>query len=220
MKPDRVVPAAAVLLAGVTLTAGGQSSGKPNSAAIPECQKYEAMINACLPKMCEEERALAEMELSFHRETLAKVVELKGRQEGAHACTRSIRDAIADDLYGCYAAEPGAPTHPIRLDQVRPAATSVSLTLTSAGIAANENARLVIAPSISEPPTAVYALPREKGTFVIDTSSTTSTGARGGAPGPPIPLEPRTTYCFVIESETGTARKVYRQGIFTTLPKR
>jgi hypothetical protein len=205
---------AALVWTGAAPMAARQAPSAAASAKIQDCVQYEAMVTACLPKMCEQERALAELELSFHRETLAKVVELKGRQAGAQVCAQSLREAAAGDVYGCYATEAGAQKHPIRLDQVRPTDTGVALTLTSLGIAPDETARVVIAASIMESPTAVYALPRDKGTFVVDTSSAVAGGGQA------IRLEPRTTYCFAIESTTGTARKVYRQGVFTTLPKR
>jgi hypothetical protein len=219
MKPQlRIAIAAALCFSGAGPTSARQAPAAGPAGQIPECVKYEAMVNACLPKMCGEERALAEMELSFHRETLAKVVELKGRQEGVQACTRSIRDAIAEDLYGCYTAAAGAARPSIRLDRLQPAATSVAMTLSIAGLAANESARLVIAQSIADQPTAVYALPPEKATFVLDTAS--AAPAAGGAKGAPVGLDPDTEYCFAIETTKGSGHEVQRKGVFTTRPKR
>jgi hypothetical protein len=89
---------AALVWTGAAPMATPQAPSAPASTKIPECVKYEAMVTACLPKMCEEERALAELELSFHRETLAKVVELKGRQAGAQVCAQSLREASELDV--------------------------------------------------------------------------------------------------------------------------
>lgn len=189
---------------------------------IPECDKYAAMVRECLPKMCEEERTLMEMQLGFALEMIPKQVELRGRQAAAQSCTRDISEAIQKDEYGCYASKSAGTSAPksIQLDRIRPSATSVTLTLTGTGSTTAADTEVIIMTSISEPPTAIYRLPEWKGQFVLDTASATPTSAKGSTGNPPIRLEPQTTYCFVITSSTNRPNDVYRKGIFTTLPKR
>jgi hypothetical protein len=183
---------------------------------IPECDKYAAMVRACLPKMCEEERMLRDMELGFALEMIPKQVELKGRQEAAQTCARDIAKAIENDEYGCY----GSKTAPksIRLDKVLATDASVTFTFIGNGPAAGEEARVVIARSISERPVVSYPLSGWKGTFLLDTAS--ASPVINGAPTAPLRLEPRTTYCFVVESSVGNRRDIYRKGIFRTLPNK
>jgi hypothetical protein len=194
------------------------SQGK---SGIPECDKYEAMVTACLPKMCEVERELAELELSLHREVQARQIELQGRQASAESCARQIREAIQDDEYGCYAAAAGASAakQPVRLEKVRTTDTSVVLTLSRKSAATPADIEVSILKSIMEPPTAIYRLPAAlNGQLVLDTASASPmTSAGNSARVAPIRLEPSTTYCFAIGSST---THIYRKGLFTTLPKR
>jgi len=187
---------------------------------IPECDKYAAMVRACLPKMCEEERMLREMELGFALEMIPRAVELQGRQKAAQSCARDITEEIKKDEYGCYPGKTAdaSPPKSIRLDKVRPAATSVTLTFSGKGPESGEEVRVIIARSISERPVVAYPIAGWTGQFVLDTAS--ASPAIRGAPTPPIQLEPGTTYCFAVESSIGNRRDFYRKGIFTTLPKR
>lgn len=189
-------------------------------SGIPECDKYEAMVTACLPRMCEEERMLADLELGLHRETLSRQIELQGRQAATESCARQIREVIKDDTYGCYTAAAGASAAkpPVQLDKLRVTDTSVVLTLSGKGPATPAGTAVFILTSISEPPTAIYRLPEWKAQFVVDTASASPVKSeRDSAQVPPVRLDPSTTYCFAIGTST---TDVYRKGIFTTLPKR
>jgi hypothetical protein len=216
--------AAALVFWSAAMTAAWQSPGKPSSAKIPECEKYDAMVTSCLPKMCEDERMLTEMDLGFHRELLPATIQHKGRQGAAELCARQIDEAIKDDLYGCYSNKTGAagvPARPIRLDKLSATDTSVVLTLGGNRPTTAGSTEVIILTGIGEPPTAIYRLPEWKGQFVLDTASASPiASAKGGAQNPPMRLEPRTTYCFVITSSTDRPNDVYRKGTFTTLPKR
>jgi len=216
---SQVPLAVAVLLSSVTISAADQAA-KPPSTGIPECDKYAAMVTACLPKMCEEERMLVELELGFALEMIPKQVELKGRQAAAQTCARDITEAIEKDEYGCYASGTARANAPksIRVEKVLPTDTSVTFTFIGNGPATGEEARVVIARSISERPVVSYSLSGWKGTFVLDTAS--ASPAVKGAPTAPIRLEPRTTYCFLVESSVGDRTDIHRKGIFTTLSKR
>jgi hypothetical protein len=220
----RALLAAALVFWSAAMTAAWQLRGKPSSTKIPECDKYDAMVTACLPKMCEEERALAEMDLGFHRELMPATIQHKGRQGAAELCARQIDEAIKDDLYGCYPIKAGAasvPARSIRLDKLSATDTSVVLTLSGTSPTPAASTEVIILASIAEQPTAIYRLPEWKGQFVLDTASASPiSSAKGGAQNPPIRLEPRTTYCFVITSSTDRPNDVYRKGTFTTLPKR
>lgn len=201
-------------------TSAGRSAVTPQRTGIPECDKYAAMVTACLPKMCEEERLLREMQLGFALEMIPKGVELNGRQQAAQACARDIAEEIKNDEYGCYpatTADPGPPRS-IRLEAVQPSAMSVTLTFSGSGPATGEEARVVVARSISEPPLATYPLAGWTGQFVLDTASA-SPVIKGG-PTDPIRLEPQTTYCFAVVSSVGSRTGYYRKGIFTTLPNK
>lgn len=226
-------------------TAGGagavtaQSDSRAGgSTGIPECDTYVAMVTECMQKMCEDERLLVELELSFHRELTPKVVELKGRQEAAQGCAQRIREAIRNDPYGCYtsrSAEAGASTSAIQRVQVRPADTSVTMTFTGSGPGSgaraaetrskeHEEARwqVFIGTSLTEAATAVYRLLGRKGQFVLDTATERPVTLPGGAAQrQPIRLDPETTYCYVINSPAANGGvEIQRKGIFKTLPKR
>ncbi|MGB2716149.1 MAG: hypothetical protein WBC51_18350 [Vicinamibacterales bacterium] len=218
----RIALAAAVVFSSPLIATGRQSTVKPPTTGIPECDKYAAMVTACLPTMCEEERMLMEMELGFALEMIPKQVELKGRQAAAQSCTRDISEAIKNDEYGCYTSKNAGTTapKPIQLDKILPSATSVTLTLSGKGSTTAADTEVIIMTSISAPPTAIYQLPEWKGQFNLDTAYATPTTAKGSTGNPPIRLEPQTTYCFVIGSSANGANHIYRKGIFTTLPKR
>jgi len=213
---------AVALVSSAAILAARQSAVKPQSTGIPECDKYAAMVTACLPKMCEEERLLVELDLGFHHELLPAIVKLDGRQKAASVCAQSIDEAIKEDPYGCYAPKTvgsGAPVS-IRLDSVRPTDTSVTMTFSGTGPAKGEKVRLVITKAISERPIAIYELPGWTGKLVLDTASATPVSEAKAAQTAPVRLEPRSTYCFVVQSRTDSRMEEHRKGIFTTLPKR
>ena len=91
-------------LAIVLAAALGQApvASPPPSTGVPECDRYVAMVRACLPKMCEEERALRELELEFALETIAAVVKHKGAAAAEKTCSADIAAEGGDDLYGCH----------------------------------------------------------------------------------------------------------------------
>jgi hypothetical protein len=215
-----VALAVALLLSSLPISAERQSPAKPRSTGIPECDKYAAMVTACLPKMCEDERMLKEMELGFALEMIPKQVELKGRHAAAQSCARDISEAIQSDEYGCYASKTTgtSASKSIQLDKIRPSATGVTLTFSGKGPESGEQVRVIIARSISEQPVAVYPMAGWTGQLVLDTAS--ASPGTVGAPAQPIQLEPGTTYCFAVESAIGNRTDFYRKGIFTTLPKR
>jgi hypothetical protein len=214
--------AAVLAVASAAILAAQQSAVKPPSTGIPECDECAAMVRACLPRMCAEERLLTEMQLGFTLEVIPKQVELKGRQAAAQTCTADIRKATENDAYGCFASKTGGITapRPVQLASIRPSATGVSLTLSRKTLATAAVTEVAILTSMGEPPIAVYRLPEWNGQFVLDTASATPTDAKSTTRKPPIQLEPQTTYCFVIEGSMDRQNDVYRKGIFTTLPKR
>ena len=83
----------------------GQTSGGSPSAStgVPACDRYVAMVRACLPRMCEEERILRELELDLALETIAAAVKHKGAQAAGDTCSADIVAEAGDDLYGCHA---------------------------------------------------------------------------------------------------------------------
>ncbi len=200
-----------VAVSSVAVTSARQSP-KPAAPKIPECEKYEAMVAACLPKMCEADRAVAEIDLELHREMLPVQIQHKGRAAAAKTCAAQIDEAVREDVFGCYAAKGGMTA------TVRPTATSVVMTLTGPG-PSGAGADVVILAEPGDAPTATFRLPAWKGEFVLDTASTPVV-ANGGAKGAPTRLEPATTYCYAIGSATDIRNDVYRKGMFTTLPKR
>ncbi len=211
----------AVALFASAAVAARQSAVKPKSTGIPECDKYAAMVTACLPKMCEVDRIVVELALGMDQELLPTVVKLKGRQEAARQCAEQIDEAIKDDLYGCYAPKAGAGAPiPVRLDKIQPTDTSVTLAFSGTGPPpTSEEARLAIYRFNDGKPHAIgsYRLSGWTGQVVLDTAS--ASPVVGGVPRAPVRLEPRTEYCFVVESGT-TNRQEHRKGIFTTLAKR
>ena len=191
-----------------------------DKSGIPECDKYEAIVTACLPKMCMAERAVAELDLELHRQILPTLLQLKGRPAAVQACVEKIDEAIQEDEFGCYSSlsgNKGRPGPAIRVDKVRPTDTGVVMTLRDPGPASNST-KVTIVTVPGEPVTAVYQLPEWKGQFVLDTTSASPTLKAG--PGKPVTLDPETPYCFVIQSSNGTGKEIYRKGTFTTLPKR
>jgi hypothetical protein len=207
----------AVALFASVAVAARQSAVKPTSTGIAECDRYAAMVTACLPKVCEVDRVVMELDLGFHHELLPTVVKVKGRQEAAKQCAAKIDEAIRDDEYGCYPEAAGSP-RAVLLDRIQPRATSVTLTFSGNGPADGGDSRLLLLTSIGEPPLASYRLAGWQGPVVVDTAS--AMPLAGGAGKAPIQLEPGTTYCFVVESSTATRRDSHRKGVFTTLPKR
>ena len=162
MTQQAMIALAMALVVSSAATLVARQSGAKPQTGIPECDKYAAMVTACLPKMCEEERALMEMQLGFALEMLPKQVGLKGRQAAAQSCTRDISEAIKNDDYGCYAPRTAGTIAPksIQLDTIRPSATSVTLTLSGTGPTTAADTEVIIMTSISEPPTATLPAAR------------------------------------------------------------
>ena len=158
---------------------------------------------------------LAELELQFSRETLEKLIELRGREAAAQSCTQDIRRAVEDDVYGCYAA-PSDNAAPFRLDHVRPGPTSVAMQFS---LASATSADVLIGESLDQS-ARQYSLTGTQGRFVLDTASARPVASPGGA-APPATLAPNTTYCFVIRAPSGEVNStLLRKGTFTTTATR
>ncbi len=191
------------------LVAGACGAASAQSTGIAKCDQYYAMVSACLPRMCEMERALAEVELSFSRETLQKVIELKGRDAAAQACTTDLADEIKDDPYGCYESEragAGLPAPSLRGLKVHPAPSSVTVSFDAVQGAAAGDWELALLSEDMEPRVR-YRFARSPAGFVLNTAAATPSDAQE-----PFGLEPGVPYCFAISSPDGTVRR----GQFTT----
>jgi hypothetical protein len=172
--------------------------------------------------MCAVERELSELELSFHQEILAKLLELKGRDEAAKACAQDIDKLLQEDPYGCYDAERanrGMPAAGIQDVQVRPQATSVTISFQSGSQASGEGPwEVAIALEDLEP--LVQYVPMQSGkAFVLNTAvdrPVTSVSRPTGTPTklpPAVRLDSGKSYCFAIKSPGGEQRR----GTFSTL---
>jgi hypothetical protein len=189
------------------------------STGIADCDEYYAMVSACLSRMCETERALVELELSFSRETLSKVIELKGREAAAEACVQDILKEIQNDPYGCYdsqRAKAGLPTARIRDIRIEPTASSVTISFKSEPATAGDRPwEVAIVPGLEAG--VSYQVLSSDNVFVLDTAVERPIAGgeqAGGAPtGTPIVgLDAGMSYCFAIKSPTGEERR----GTFTT----
>jgi hypothetical protein len=207
-------------------------SGSQDATGIAECDQYYAMVAACLPRMCEAERLLVELELSLTREMLPKVVERRGREAAAQGCAKDILKEIEDDPYGCYEsqrAKAGMPQPGIRNVRIRPAATNVTISFQSSAAATGDGGsatsagrwEVAISSELLETE-ARYELAGRDGEFVLNTASEQPVALPAGAaaaaraPLPPIELEPDASYCFVIRSPAGEERR----GTFATAAER
>jgi len=214
----------AVSLAAPSMSAILAEDVAPPSTGVAECDEYYGMASSCLSRMCETEGALAELDLSFSREVLAKVMELKGREAAAEACVHDALKEIQNDPYGCYEtqrAKAGLPAARIRAVRVAPSAGSVTISFESDGPPPGAALwEVEIVSNDLEPgvPSVRYQVPSSNGVFVLNTAVERPMPANGGpaqsAPpgGPVFSLEPGMSYCFSIESPTGEERR----GTFTT----
>ncbi len=202
-----------VVAAGVTCAHVASAQSRA-ATGIAECDKYVAMVTACMAKMCEDERMIVELELQFSREALSKVVELKGRAAAAQSCGQDIRREVKDDPYGCYAA-PAREAAPFRLDHVRPGSTSVAMQFSLV----NTTSADVLIGESQEGPSHQYRVAGTQGRFVLDTASDRPLPG-GSKPLQPVALEPGTTYCFAIRAPAGEVNStMLRKGTFTTRAK-
>jgi hypothetical protein len=171
--------------------------------------------------MCQSERLLTELGLSFHREVLSKTVEIEGRDAAAQGCAQDILKAIKEDSAGCYEAsraKAGLPKPDIQDVRIRPAAASVTISFRSnAGAASQQPWEVAILSEVFEPE-AEYLVSSATGEFVLNTAAERPVAPKSGAahaPGKPLPIfwhAPGTTYCFGIRSPAGEERR----GTFTT----
>lgn len=189
----------------------GQTPVGPPSAStgVPACDRYVAMVRACLPKMCEEERALRELELEFALEAIAAVIKHKGAQAAGDNCSADIVAEAGDDLYGCH-PESRASTI---LVEAAPAETSVILRLSGAGLAAAGPLEVALAVPLEPRPAAVYRVTGTNGLYVLDTTGATAATADR------VLLERDTPYCYLIATPAESAaglNTVIRKGTFTT----
>ena len=192
----------------LVLVAGAFGAASAQSTGIAKCDQYYAMVSACFPRMCEMERALAELELSLNRETLEKVIELKGRDAAAQACTTDLADVIKDDPYGCYESErasAGLPAPPLRALKVQPAQSSVTVSFDAAQGAPGDWELALLSEDME--PQVRYRFARSPAGFVLNTAAATPSDAPQ-----PYRLEPGVPYCFAISAPDGRVRR----GQFTT----
>jgi hypothetical protein len=198
-------------MTGVFLLALAAALSEPPPAAtgVPECDRYVAMVRACLPKMCEEERMLREMELGFALETIAAVVKEKGKAPAAESCDRDIAAEVREDLYACHADSPSATT---RVD-LTPAGDAVVMRFSSPALAGAQSADVAVAEPLAEP-LAVYRVTGTQGTFVLDTRTASPLGPAAGA----VRIEPDTPYCYTIATSADDAarRRILRKGVALT----
>ena len=196
----------AVLLA---VLAAALSDPPPPPTGVAECDRFVAMVRACLPKMCEEERMLRETELGLAVETIAAVVRERGKASAAESCVKDIAAEVREDEYACHAESPSAAT---RVD-LNLAADSVVMRFSGPALAGAEHADVAVAEPLAEP-LAVYRVSGTQGTFVLDTRSAAPLGAAAG----PIRLEPDTPYCYTIATSADDAarRRILRKGVALT----
>lgn len=185
------------------------SDPPPPPTGVPECDRFVAMVGACLPKMCEEERMLREMELGFAVETIAAVVKERGKAAAADSCTRDIAAELREDLYACHADSPSASTRV----ELTPAGDALVLRFSGPALAGAETADVALAEPLAEPH-AVYRVTSTQGAFALDTRTSSPLGAAAGA----VRLEPDTPYCYTIATSADDAarRRILRKGIALT----
>lgn len=206
-----------LLVLGQPPDASGQASSR---IGIAECDRYAEMVRACLPKMCEEERALREMELGFSLEAIATLVKLKGPEAAARSCAQDIANELQDDEYGCSGESAAGRGALIRQLQVRPGDTTVTISFAAAQQAAT-SVEVAIAASMMGDPDAVYRIESNGGRFLLDTAVAVPAKSAEAAPsGAPIRLEPGTTYCYAIGAPGEGLQNVLRKGTFTTAQRR
>ena len=185
------------------------SEPPPAATGVPDCDRYEAMVRACLPKMCEEERMLREMELGFAIETIGAVVKEKGKAAAAESCSRDITAELREDFYGCYPDSASASTRV----EVTPAGDAVVMRFSSPALAAAETADVALAEPLAEAG-VMYRVAGTQGTFVLDTRTASPLGSAAGA----VTLEADTHYCYTIATSADDAarRRVLRKGVALT----
>ena len=176
---------------------------------IPECDRFLAMVRACLPSMCEDERMLREMEVGFALETIAAVVKERGKAAAADSCTRDIAAELREDLYACHADSPSASTRV----ELTPAGDALVLRFSGPALAGAATADVALAEPLAEPQ-AVYRVTSAQGMFVLDTRTASPLGSAAGA----VRLEPDTPYCYTIatSADDATRRRILRKGIALT----
>jgi hypothetical protein len=188
------------------------SDPPPPPTGVAECDRFVAMVRACLPKMCEEERMLREMEVGFAVETIAAMVKEKGKAAAAESCARDIAAELREDLYACHADSPSASTRV----ELTPAGDALVLRFSSTALDDAETADVALAEPLAEP-LGVYRVTSAQGRFVLDTGSASPLGAATGA----VRLEPDTPYCYTIatSADDATRRRILRKGVASTRGK-
>jgi hypothetical protein len=187
----------------------GPATSPPASTGVAECDRYVAMVRACLPKMCEEERILRELELDFALETIAAAIKHKGARHAGGTCSADIAAEAGDDLYGCHAESRASSI----LVEAAPGETSVTLRLSGAGLAGAGPLELALTAPLVPEPAGVYRITPTNGAYVLDTASAVS------APAGRVLLERDTPYCYSIATPADGAagrHTVIRKGTFTT----
>lgn len=185
------------------------SDSPPRPTGVPECDRFVAMVRSCLPKMCEDERMLREMEVGFAIETITALVKEKGKAAAAESCSRDIAAELREDLYACHADSPSASTRV----ELTSAGDALVLRVSSSALASAATADIALAEPLAEP-VGVYRVTGTQGTFVLDTRTASPLRAAAGT----IRLEPDTPYCYTIATSDDDAarRRILRKGITVT----
>lgn len=198
----------------VTLVLGAAlalSQPPPSEATtgIAECDRYVALVRACLPKMCEEERLLRELELGFALETIAAALKDNGRAAASESCSRDVVAELREDLYACHAESASSATHA----EVTATVDAVLIRFSSPALAGESGADVALAEPLAGP-AAVFRVTSSQGTFVLDTRIASALASNAG----PLRLEPETPYCYTIatSSDDPSRRRVLRKGVVLT----
>jgi hypothetical protein len=174
----------------MALALAAAQPANPSPTGVSDCDRYVAFVRACLPKMCEEERVMRELELDLALETIAAAVKHRGPQAAGQTCAADIQKEMAEDLYGCHAGSRAAGI----LVEASGAATSVLLRISGAGVTGAGPLEVSLAAPLVPEPAAVYVVAPEAGAYVIDSASAASGGITGGE----VRLESDTPYCYSI----------------------
>lgn len=80
------------------------ASQKSEATGIPECDKYFALVDACVAtkKMTKEDQQAAELNVSRLRAMLPIARAPQGRTTLVDRCTMSLETAQKEDQYDCY----------------------------------------------------------------------------------------------------------------------
>ena len=198
-----------LLIVSLALLGQSPAASPPASTGVPECDRFVAMVRACLPRMCEEEKVLRELELDLAIETIAAAVKHRGARAAGETCADDIAAEVGDDLYGCH---PGSVASAI-LVEATPAETSVILRVSGGSVSNAGPLEVTLAAPLTPEPAGVYLVTPAHGPYLLDTASAPSRAAQAGR----VVLERDTPYCYSIAVPAdGAAGRVIKKGTFTT----